>query len=230
MEESKLFGNVWRFNALIIACVGILAIIFLVFSIYMIVNETSRNRHRHEIVNVDPETQVEEVFRLGRIAYINGSESVIVPLYSDQRFSLKYSGSKSTASTRNILFSNMRKRSNKWLLPHNKYLIANHRLVNETNPYDSDQEIITILYYIVKSDTNNDSRLTENDKITLAFSDPEGATYREVLKGIDEILGYEVLDKKAMAIMFNRGNQGFTAYINLSGFVITEEIALPKFN
>ena len=228
MEESKLFKNIWRFNSIIIAVVGILAVIVLVFAIYMIYKETNRNRYRHEIVNIDSQTNIEENFRLGNVEYVKGSQSVIVPLYSVQNFSLKYSGSKSTTSTRNLLFSNMHSETNKWLLPTNDFLIASHRLINESNCYDTDKDIVTILYQIVKNDTNNDSRLTDNDKLTVAFSDPTGNNYTEVINNIDSVLGYDVLDKKAIAIMFNRDGQGYTVYIDLSNFAVKKEIALPK--
>jgi len=208
----------------------VLAINVLLFALYSIYKETNQNRSRSEIVNIDPETNIEEVFRLGTIEHIKGFQSVIVPLYSDQNFSLKYSGSKSIVSTRNLLFSNMLTQVNKWLLPKNNYLIANHRLINETNSYDRNIDVVTILYSIVKSDTNSDSRLTISDKVTVALSDPEGNNYTEVLKDIDDVLGYEILEKKVIAIMFNRENQGFITYVKLSDFKVTKEIELPKIN
>lgn len=227
MEESKVFKNIWRFNALIIAAAGCLAIVIMLFAGYMIYKDNTRTKHRNEIVNVDPETKVEETFRLGRIDHVKGSKTVIVPLYSDQSFNLKYSG-KSTASTRNLMFSNMHTELNKWLLPTNKYLIPRYNLINESNSYDKENDIITILYHIVKSDTNNDNRLTTNDALTIALSNPEGDNYKEVLSNVDSVLGYDLINTQAIAIMFNRNGQGYTAYINLTDFTVKKEIALPK--
>jgi hypothetical protein len=228
MEESKVFKNVWRFNAIIIAVAGVLGVVVLIFATYMVIKETTGNRHRNDVVNVDPETKIEELFRLGRIQHVNGSDSVIVPLYSDQDFSLNYSGSKSTVSTRNMLFSNMRTETNSWLLPTNKYLISEHRLINESNSYNHDEEIVTVLYQVVKNDTNNDERLTSSDKLTIALSTPEGEKYTEVISDVDDVLGHDLLNKEAMAVMFNRNSQGYTVYINLTDFSVTKEIALPK--
>ena len=227
MEESRIFKNVWRFNAIIIAVAGILSIIVLLFASYMIIKETRGKRHHFEIVNIDPETKIEETFRLGGIEHVSGSESVIVPLYSDQDFSLNYSGNKSTVSIRNILFSNMLIDKNSWLLPTNKFLISEHRLINESNSWDRDEKVLTILYYIVKNDTNKDNRLTSNDKLTVALSTPDGENYSEVIFNVDDVLGYTVLNKNALAVMFNRENQGYTAYIELSNFSVTKEKALP---
>ena len=230
MEESKVFKNIWRFNAIIIAIAGVLSVTVLIFSIYMIYKESNRDRHRNEIVNIDQKTKIQESFRLGSIEHVKGSQAVIVPLYSEQKFSHKYSGSKSTTSTRNLLFSNMHNEINKWLLPSNDFLIVSHKLINETNSYDSNKNIITILYQIVKSDSNNDSRLTENDQLTIAISEPDGKKYTEVIKDVDELLGYDVLSKQDLAIMFSREHQGYIAYIDLTDIRITKEIKLPKIN
>lgn len=230
MEESKFFRNIWRFNAMIIAIAGMLAVAVLLFAGYLMFNEQTRTKHKNEIVNIDPETEIEETYRLGNINHVKGSQSVIVPLYSDQSFDLRYSGGKSTLSTRNLLFSNMHTEVSNWLLPTNNYLIPRYSLINESNSFSSDETIITILYRIVKSDTNNDSRLTENDELTISLSKPDGSDFTEVLKNIDDILGYELLNQNALSIMFNRKGQGYTAYINLKDFKVTKEIELPKIN
>ncbi len=230
MEDSKIFKTIWRFNAVVIAIAGVLAAIALTASLYFIFKEVSRDRHRNEIVNIDPETNVEEVFRLGQIINVKGSRSVIVPLFSDQEFSLKYSGSKSTVSTRNLLFTDLRNENSHWLLPSNKYLIANHRLINESNSFDRTKDVITILYQIVASDTNSDSRLTINDQLTIAFSKPDGTNYTVVLNDVDELLGYEILDKQSIAVMYYLNNLGYTAYIDLKSFAVVKKIELPNFN
>ena len=230
MEETKFFKNIWRFNALIIACAGLLAMAVLLFAGYMFYDDMKRSRHQNRIVNVDPETNIEEVFRLGRVQRITGTQSVIIPLNAKQKYSMSYSSGKSASSVRNILFSNMHTEASKWLLPNNQFLIANHRLLNKENSYGDNYNVVTILYDVVKSDTNNDSRLTTNDKLTIAMSDPEGNNYTEVLDTIDEVLGYEILDKEALAIVFNRGDQGYIAYINFVDFKIVKEVELPKSN
>ncbi len=56
MAGSKLFKNIWRFNAVLIAIAGVLAVMAITASLYFVFKEISRDRHRNEIVNVDPET------------------------------------------------------------------------------------------------------------------------------------------------------------------------------
>ena len=62
MEESKVFKNIWRFNAIIIAIDGVLSVTVLIFSIYMIYKESNRDRQKNEIVNIDQKNKIEESF------------------------------------------------------------------------------------------------------------------------------------------------------------------------
>lgn len=228
MEENRLFKIIWRFNALVISAVGILALLVLMYAAYHIYKDATKTKNRIDIVNVNSEEEVKESFRLGRLRHISGTESSMLPLMSDQSFSLNYSGNKSTASTRNILFSNIRTSSNHWLLPTNDFLITEYKMVNENNDWDSDKNVITIFYYLVKEDSNNDKRLTSEDNLTLALSSPDGKIYKEVLSNVDSILGYELIDTSTVAVVFNRNNLGYVSYISLVDFSVTKEIALPS--
>jgi hypothetical protein len=229
MEESKLFKSLWRFNAIVIAAAGVFALISVLVTIGVLVYEFTGNRNQNKVVNIDPETETKESFRLGRIQHIEGAGSVLVPLYSNQTFSQIYSsGSKSSRSIRNILFSNMREETNTWLLPSSKFLITQHILVGNRYRAERREDVVSVFYHVVKSDTNGDKKLTSRDKLTLALSTPEGERYTEVIEEVDNVLGYDLLDKEAIAVMFNRGGQGYIAYINLSDFSVKKEIELPK--
>jgi len=229
MEESKFFKRVKRFNTVVIAIAGIVAVVMLMFASYFMFSDFTRIKHKHEMVNIDPETEVEETFRLGLMKHIKGSQSVIVPLYSKQNFDVRYSG-KSTQSTRNLLFTNMQTGLSNWLLSNNNYLIPQYNLINKSNSYKDDEDIVTILYRIVKSDTNKDSRLTENDNLSVSISKPDGTGFTEILGNIEEILGYDLINQEALAIMFYRSGRGYTAHVSLVDFKVTKEIELPQIN
>lgn len=227
MEDSKLFKNLWRFNALIIAVAGILGVIVLLFVIYMLYQDVTRTRHHNEIVNIDPQAEIKEHFRMGRIEQISGSDSVIIPLYSDQDFSLEYSG-KSTVSTRNLLFTNLKDETSHWLLPSSQFLVAEHRLLTASGKWDKEQPVRAILISLVKQDTNEDKRLTENDRLTLVLTTPEGNGYTEILHGVDAVLGYELIGQDKLAVLYNQEGSSRIAYIALDGFQVLKESALPK--
>jgi hypothetical protein len=227
MEDSKLIKAIWRFNAFVIAIAGLLSIGILLFAGYEIVKNITREKNRTEIVNIDPETNIEEKLALGVMDRIPGSKSVMVPLYSEQKFDLQYSG-KRASSIRNFMFSNIRKKESHWLLETNNYLILNHRQLREGNPYNNDKDIQVIAYEIVKSDTSDDKRLTNSDLLTVSLSSPEGKHYTEILSNVEYVIGYEVIDKATLAIMYRRDGQAFIGHISLKEFKITTEIELPK--
>lgn len=154
MEDSKLFRHIWRFNAVIIALTGILGVVLTMSSLFFLFKELNRSRHRNGVANIDSSTNIEESFRFGKIIHIAGSSSFIIPLHSDQNFSLGSSVSKSTASTRNFLFTNVKNESSNWLLPNNQYLITDHNLVRPSDFSNRNEDVVTILYQVVKSDTN----------------------------------------------------------------------------
>lgn len=54
-------------------------------------------------------------------------------------------------------------------------------------------------------------RVLQGDKLTLALSTPEGERYTKVIDNVDDVLGFELLDKEAIAVMFNRDKQGYIA-------------------
>ncbi len=136
MEDSKLFKNIWRFNAVVLALAGLAAIVVLCLAAFVVFKEITHSRHRQDIVNIDPQSNTQESFRLGGVTHITGSQSIIMPLYSDQSFDLSLASKKSTVSTRNLLFSNIGNESNQWLLPNNNYLISDYRLIRAGNAYE----------------------------------------------------------------------------------------------
>ncbi len=50
------------------------------------------------------------------------------------------------------------------------------------------------------------------------------------MKDVDDVLGYELITKQSIAVMYYRDNAGYTAYIDLANFNLVKEIELPVFN
>jgi len=227
MEDSKLIKTIWRFNAYVIALAGILAIGVFSFASYQLFKDITRDRHTTEIVNIDPETKIEEKLELGAMERIAGSKSIMVPLNLEQEYDLLYSG-KQTRSIRNFLFSNFTQKKNHWLLETNSYLISYYQQLRRGARYENDTDILAIAYEIIKSDTNKDKRLTSSDLLTISLTTPEGERYTELLIDVEHVNGYEVIDEQALAILYKRGGQTYIAHVSLKEFKITSEIELSK--
>lgn len=58
MEDNKFFKLVWRFNGLLISVAGILAIGVLLFAVYQIFKDVTRDRNTQNIVNIEESSEV----------------------------------------------------------------------------------------------------------------------------------------------------------------------------
>jgi hypothetical protein len=226
-EDSRFFRFVWRFNGLVIMIAGVLAIGVLAFTGYAIYKDVTRDREARNIVNVQEENDSKKSWQLGYMTGIDGSPYVMVPLNSVQDYA-DSSYSDSSSSARNYLFINSQDNAKHWLFDTNEYVIANTELLSEKDYDAADRKVRAILYRIIKADSNNDQRLTDDDLQAVALSLPDGKGYKEILSDIDLFVGSRLVDEDKLLIVFQRQGLGYSATINLDGFVIYREAELPK--
>ncbi|MEP3415014.1 MAG: hypothetical protein ABJN66_08220 [Gilvibacter sp.] len=65
MEESKVFKNIWRFNAIVIMLVGVLGFVLSLFACVMIYKDMTRDRNVRNIVNIEESPEKKEEWQLG---------------------------------------------------------------------------------------------------------------------------------------------------------------------
>ncbi len=227
MENSQFFKQVWRINGIIIMVAGLLAIGVLVFAAYQIFKETVRERGVNGIVNIEASTEVKEKWQLGYLSSIQGTPFVMIPLSSDQQYSQSYYD-KSASSIRNYLFINKQENQQHWLLNSNEHLIIKADVLSESTGSGQEVAALAILYTVITSDTNNDDRLTAKDLKNVAISQPGGQAYREVLQGIDRMVGYSLTGKESLMLVYQRDDIGYVVTISLTDFSMSKETALPK--
>lgn len=227
MEDSKIFKNIWRVNAIIIMIVGILGVALTLFACIMTYKDITRDRSVRNIVNITESPEDDENWRLGRIIPITGSNLVMMPLESDQ----SYSGSsynKHSSSIRNFLFIDIIDDKQYWLFQNNDYLITQTSQLPKSAHSEKKEETKALLYYIVKSDTNNDSTLASSDLLTIALSKPNGEGYVEILENIDFVNDYDPINEKSVLLVFQKNNVGFSAKIDLESLSISNPKELPS--
>jgi hypothetical protein len=229
MEESKIFKNIWRFNALVIMLVGIFGLVLAIFSSIMLYKNFTRDITVKNIVNIEDKTKKKEEWKLGSITTIKGSNYIMMPLSANQNYSMD-SYSKLTSSIKNYLFLDEEGNKKDWLFPNNDYLITQTNLLPNTSYGEQVSDIKAILYYVVKSDTNKDKLLTSSDFQTIAISKPDGTKYTELLGEIDFVNGYKVNGDTSLLVIYQRKNIAYSAKINLSTFVVSDESKLPSVN
>ena len=227
MEENKFFKLVWRFNGLILMVAGVLAIGLLIFVGYTLIKEKTGERNVTNIINIQEETDIKENWELGYMSKIQGTSSIMIPLTSDQSYAQSYY-TKSSSSIRNYLFINSKNNTQNWLFKNNKYLINATDLLPEHQYNEKKDNIKVIIYKIVKQDSNKDNRLTTDDLQTIALSMPNGAGYKEIIDDVDNFVGQSLVDKNTLLLVYQKKGIGFSAKVDLSEFVITNETVLPK--
>ncbi|WP_428025691.1 hypothetical protein [Arcobacter sp.] len=190
----------------------------------------TRDHSVRNIVNIEGETKKKEVWKLGSISNIQGSDYIMMPLYSNQNYSIDSYTKSALSSVRNYLFFDTEGNKKYWLFPNNDYLVAQTTLLPNASFGEQLQDTKAILYYVVKSDTNKDKSLTAMDFKTIAISKPDGTKYTELLGEIDFVNGYKVNGDNSVVIIYQRKNIGYSARINLSTFVVSDESKLPSVN
>lgn len=226
MEDNKFFKLIWRFNGLLISVAGILAIGVLLFALYQIVKDVTRERTTQNIVNIEENGEVKENWTLGHVTNLSSHRTLMIPLNSDQSFSRAYF-SKSSNSTRNYLFINTETNSNQWLFDHTNYLIEDVNLLRMED-YNSKEPVLAILYSLVKLDTNSDNRFTPSDLITIAISKPNGTGYKEILKDVEQVVGNTMLSETELFVIYQSNGKLLTSTINLTRFELSSTQELPK--
>jgi hypothetical protein len=225
MEENKFFKYLWRVNGVVLLIVGFLAIGVLTFAGYKIYSETMRERGQVSIVNIQPKAEIKEKWELGYMSKVPGTSIIILSLNSDQSYSQSYYN-KSTLSARNYLFIDAENNTKHWLFKTNQQLVIS--IEKMTKHIEQKNRMTTILYKIVKEDTNNDKRLTNKDLYTIGLSQPDGTGYKEVLRDIEMLFGHQFHGEDKLLLIYQKKGINYSVNVNLFDFSLSNKEKLPK--
>ena len=213
MEENKIFRFIWRLNAVVILTAGVLAVAGLILSGIFIVRDITQHNYVEGTVNTEEDSDMVEEWVLGSFEPVAGTPAVVASLVSDQAYAQGYF-EKETYSTRNLLFINTRSNAKRWLLQTNDHLVVDYHHLTETDRQQT-EEAKGFVYVIVKTDTNDDKRLSDDDLKTVSASRPDGSHLTELVDGVDELIDYTLLDDAIVLISYWKGGDIYTGYIDL---------------
>jgi len=224
MKEKNIFQTIWKIDAVLILIGGLIALVVFGYSAYMIFQDVFRSRDVSSMVNIEANMQMSSEWALGDFDRLEGTDYLMAPVYSTQSYQAAYY-EKGTSAVRNYLFVNAIDKSSLWLVPHNNYLILSRHKEFYSPPRGS-SFVTWLRYEVVKSDTNQDGRLTRDDKRTIGISDPNGDRYSELITNIDQILGYEMLNENSFLIFYRKDTKNYIAEINISerSIIVTNEL------
>ena len=182
------------------------------------------------VVNLADEEVESESSHFGRFELIAGTDFLSAPLYTQQGYPLG-SISKSSQSSRNYLFYNPGSGAAHWLLPDNTGLVEG-RFEFPPSRYNEKREAVQgVLWQVIASDTNGDHRLTQNDLSAVFASGPSGRPLRELISGVQQVLGANQFEPSRVSLMFLKDNRLRAAVISLDSLslVSNEEVSsLPN--
>jgi hypothetical protein len=227
MELNRVERSIWRFNGIVIAAAGVMAIIVMVFVSYKIAREVFGRRSVSSVVNVVQERTHRESLSLSRFSRIQGSSLVAAQLEAEQEFQSSYY-SKAGSSSRNYLFFDTSSKTSHWLLPTNSSLIlTNHEILEDTSKVNREErKIVALLYEVVSKDTNADGRLDFNDKKSLTLYRVSDGRVGTVLDNFDMFLGLTQSSWSDLTIFFRDNEKVFFAHIDVTLGTLAEKTEL----
>lgn len=239
MARSRFFRFVWKVNALIIFAAGALAVLAVFVATYKMAEDAFSAKRRGPTVDVGAEPDAKEMLRLTKFVAIEGSPYVMVPLKSEPK-SRQSGYGKEPPSLRNYVFLNSDDLSTHWLLPRNDYLIRDHHFLCKTEPRtkrsrvtqeagsEETCRVLSILYEIVKKDTDGDKRLTSKDEFTLLVSDPDGRNVQEIEDHVQALVGWRLIDTDLALLLYAKQGVYFAAKLSLREHKIVERVEMQK--
>jgi hypothetical protein len=155
----------------------------------------------------------------------------IIPLTSEQSYDYGLSsGSKGTGATRNLLFLDTAHNTAKWLLDKQVSMIEQYDFLSMDNGMPSttpSTPALGILYTIVGVDSNQDARLSGNDRKTLAISQTDGTGFKILVQNAETMIGQKMVDRNTLLLVFTQNGVAKTLTVDLATGAIRNNVDLP---
>ncbi|CAA0106911.1 Uncharacterised protein [BD1-7 clade bacterium] len=225
MESNRFFHRVWQFNAVVIALAGVLALALLLFASYHVIRDATRERAVTNVVNTDVETPAISGWDYGLPRQIDGHAVVVVPLQSGKNIGASYF-KKNPVSVRDLLFIRVKSDEKQWLFDRTDFLILEYAFLAD-NSYRSDVPVKAVIYQVVKTDTNNDQRLSYDDTITIGLSHPDGSEYTELVTDVTKVIGRDWVDDDRLMLLYVKEGKAWSAVVDLDRFSFEDVSELP---
>lgn len=228
--ENGFFKWVWRFNALAIAVAASGVILVLMYALYEMTKNYTRAISRSEVVNTDPEDRsVQETRRVGRLIAAGETNLYRYPVIIEQVYDAGFSSKSTYENIFNYGFLNVDDGGVHWLLDKNDGLITRDETITRVTGVGSNRKTNTIawLYLVVKSDTNNDNRLSEADTKTLLIARPDGTSTQPLLSNINSFISSQAHDNDTQIVVYNDDEGTHAALVSIGTLTLEKIVAVP---
>jgi hypothetical protein len=229
--DPRVSGLLRSVGFLALSFGGLLLIIVLGFSAYQIYKYVTRDRSTNNVIfnnPSDPNVRTTKV-GLGNFEIVEGTPYRIAPVTIEQEVDRGYY-EKGAVSPTNYLVLNVKDKSAIRLVPKNNTLFIQTQKIGKNDKEGRLVKTSGIWYSVVKADTNDDKRLSESDRKTIAVSDISGANYTEVIPKVDRLLNTFQLNETNVLMIYETDGKSFVTELDLSQRTAIETKELPVIN
>lgn len=243
MTTNAIFRNLWRFNAVMFAGVGVMAFVYGVLIAAMITRDTLRPRN---VVSVAPASHsmpgrpatAEPAERLEPQGFsrIPGHDVMYAALASRDTMSGGYY-SKEAINTRDYVFYDLPTGRFRRLIGRDDVLVPQ---ITFLGPHDDARMApistaianrataspVALFVTLIDKDSNGDGRISTADRMDVVMADPAGRSPKSILTGIDRLIGHTLVDEATAVLFVRNPNRGTRAVrVSLASFTIERDDA-----
>jgi hypothetical protein len=230
-QDPRLSGLLRSVSFLSLSFGGLLLIVILGFTAHQIFKYVTRDRSTASVIfnnPSDPNVKTTKV-GLGSFEIIEGTPYRIAPVTVEQEVDRGYY-TKGAVSPTNYLVLNVKDKSAIRLVPKNNTLFIQTQKIGKNDKEGKLIKTSGIWYTVVKADTNDDKRLSEEDRKTIAVSDVSGANYTEVIPKVDRLLNTFQINETNVLMIYETDGKSFVTELDLGQRTAVETKELPVIN
>lgn len=144
---------------------------------------------------------------------IQGTPYLMAPINrSDDRSG--FSSYDSGYTNHNVVFLDAVTLTTQRLFDTNDYLIVS--TTEYGAPVDGNFVTEWLVYLVITADTNDDGRLDDQDHMTVATTNAAGEGYSELIGGIDEIFGINLVGPGSLVVAYGQAGTKTVSKVNLT--------------
>jgi len=233
--ETGFFKWVWRFNALAIALVALLALGAITYELGRDLARTLFPTRTTNTLVMNPadapgEAVIDDTIKryFGTPSAATADGTYALPLYVEQTYSNRSISKSSVGNLVNYRIVETAPQSNRWLFPPAERLILNtYALVLR----ESGQANLPMgqLMTVTDSDTNEDGRLSPQETTSAFLTDATWGEPVKIVDGVHSLLSHTVRTSDMLDLIYNTDAGTHIAQVSLlSGAILSQQIVTPE--
>lgn len=229
MNIEKYDKFIWRVNGtlLLLACVG--TILVCTTAGFKLLKEVFGNQNVHDIVNIDQNTKKEEYLRLGYFHALKGTNLILIPLTSDQKFNAPYYSKSAYGRAINYLVFNSRNKESYWIWSSNSLLVLEDTKIHDQIKDEKIQKTKSIVFEFVENDSNLDGVMDENDKKSIQYFDLSSKKFLPIASQVDRSIGVQQTGDDEVLFFYSRSGKSYFRSLTVFSLSLSveKEVGLP---